>query len=267
MRMNCSEAQAELPLFVGGDLESSCHERVAVHLATCEPCRSALAGANDAREVLRVGLNKTADLHGAFVASSSEPSVWSGLRSQLHAEGLINVGSAQQPATVSEKPGTASHAGPVAPGDEAAPAGKLLFWFSRSAAAAGLLLLGGLAGQWWTGNSTSTNSPGPGLIPTVRSSPLVQNQLVGLGANSGLVAEVQTPNTSALIPVVDSGHSNLKQVLRPQDSFLYNDANARYLYSQPRPVLNNFPPRSGNSMVSGTSGALPPATARTDGVR
>lgn len=268
MRMNCSEAQAELPLFVGGDLESSCHERVAVHLETCEPCRSALAGANEAREVLRAGLNRTADLHGAFVASSAAPSVWSGLRDQLHAEGLIRTVSNAQPSTSS----VATVTPPVveatvsANGSTPAPAGKLLFWVSRSAAAAALLMFGAVAGQMWNGGLDSSPA-GPGVGPMNTSSPVVQGQPVGLNGSTGMLAEVAVPTPAALTPVEHPSSGGLQEVLRHEDTFLYSDQNTRYPHGRGYAPSNAFRNRSGNTMVSGAGGALPAATVRTDGVR
>jgi anti-sigma factor RsiW len=48
MRMNCDDAIERLPWLLNGTLEEEEHRQVMDHLASCERCRSALAGSRDA---------------------------------------------------------------------------------------------------------------------------------------------------------------------------------------------------------------------------
>jgi hypothetical protein len=87
MTMNCSEVLAELPLFVGGDLEAPGRDQVARHLEDCGSCIEALSAAAEARAVLVEHLERT--------ASAPSDSVWPALREELRAEGLVRTGTSR----------------------------------------------------------------------------------------------------------------------------------------------------------------------------
>lgn len=82
MTMNCSEVRAELPLFVGGDLEAPARDLLARHLEGCTPCAEALAAASEARAALVE--------HLECAASTPSASVWPGVREALRSEGLVS---------------------------------------------------------------------------------------------------------------------------------------------------------------------------------
>lgn len=262
MRMNCYEAQAELPLFVGGDLESAVHERVAAHLESCISCRDALLAASESRDVLVAGLQQTADLHGAFVATSATPSVWPGLRDQLRSEGLIQTTAGDAVST-----GTAIASG-VGGSPAPMPRGRLLHWVSTSAAAAVLLLFGAAAGQFWNGSGSNP-------LPT---GPIDQNQ--GHGASP--VASIPADSSEVILPVsagnsgslvgltpVKSSAPGLTRVECDEDSFIRDS-----LYFTGMEVQRSSPfPGSASgirtvSLRGSTIPApLPAPTASLDGIR
>ncbi len=129
---SCTEAQAELPLFVGGDLDSEVSKRVERHIEHCADCRDGLAAARTAHRVLHEYLvSPIVELH--------QPEIWSGVRAGLLERGLI-----RSPAGTSAPQARASYQGLQTP----ATAGRLLRLLPlAAAAAAGLFYLGLLAGR------------------------------------------------------------------------------------------------------------------------
>ncbi len=93
--MNCSEVQADLPLFVGRDLESVEIEAVKAHLAECESCRTELSAAEAARTALLTLHGAELDDEPTFEWSGTQPvsdleiDLWPGIQSILSAEGLL----------------------------------------------------------------------------------------------------------------------------------------------------------------------------------
>lgn len=81
----CNEILATLPLFAGYDLEAPEMEAVARHLEGCESCRRACDRARNARAVL-------GSLREPKVGREAGPDLWSGVRSQLVEEGLLQSG-------------------------------------------------------------------------------------------------------------------------------------------------------------------------------
>lgn len=147
--MSCIETQAELPLFVGGDLESPGRERVARHLESCVPCRELLARAEAARGLRAEEFQRTAE--------RPTPSGWAEMRGRLLAEGLIQ-----------SSPGEGS-----VPAARSRPAGKLLRFARPAAAAAVLFLAGTWTGSWLLNSGgggvsspadTAPAGPGPALV-------------------------------------------------------------------------------------------------------
>ena len=82
MTMDCTEAKAHLPLFVGGDLEAPHAAQVDAHVAVCQACEARLFAAREARGAL---------LEWARVESDeSDVDLWPGVRAGLAREGLID---------------------------------------------------------------------------------------------------------------------------------------------------------------------------------
>lgn len=186
MKMNCMEAQAELPLFVGGDLESPGRERVAEHLESCEDCSVALARAAEARAALTEQLELT--------ASSPVASAWPDLRERLLSEGLL-VGA------------TASASTPLTTAPVTAPRGRLLQFVSATAAAAGLLLLGSVAGRWYA-QSSSVGDAGPSnAVPSIDSNALVEVSQPASGTNANGSESLLPVNNSRGLHEVENGES------------------------------------------------------------
>ncbi len=246
MRINCTETQAELPLFVGGDLESSVRDRVAAHLENCEPCRDVLLAASESRDILIAGLQQTADLHGAFVATSSTPSAWPGLRDQLRAEGLI------------QTPSAGLHSG-SAGGTAPAPRGRLLHFVQSTAAAAVLLLFGAVAGQFWNGSGSAPLAPVEGgpLVHSPVSAPVpVLDGMSGTGPSA----------LAKVIPAGDPG-SSLKKLDCVEDSFTRD---AIYLTGREIQPFSAFPSSAARAVSfrgAAIPAPLPAPTAAIDGVR
>jgi hypothetical protein len=142
--MNCSEVLAELPLFVGGDLEAPGRDDLARHLEGCGSCREALAAAAEARAVLVEHLERT--------ASAPSASVWPALREELRAEGLVRPAGAPEPARA---------------------AGRLLRLVPAAAAAAAVLALALLRGG-------DAPGPAPAPAPLVRGEAAPAPERAGL---------------------------------------------------------------------------------------
>jgi len=153
MSMSCSEVLGELPLHVGGDLESPAREQVARHLESCEGCRAALAGIERARQARLEHFEGVA-------ADLPQASLWPGLRERLATEGLIHAPAGSANAAVS----AVRAAGP------APTRGRLLRFLPVAAAAAGIFLLGFIARQQLGGSDPAgdgLSTPGAGAEPTV----------------------------------------------------------------------------------------------------
>ena len=274
MRMNCLEAQAELPLFVGGDLESAIQERVAAHLETCLPCRDALLAASESRDVLVMGLQQTADLHGAFVATSDTPSVWPGLRDQLRAEGMIRTSAGGPVSAGSTSAASAVGGGLAAP----APRGRLLHWVSTSAAAAVLLIFGAVAGQHWLGSDQSTIPSGPGSQnnPTAAvpngSSVIPTPVHSGAGSLAGLTPVNSTPgglssHGNGQLRAVSDPAPGLRKVECLEDSYTRDPIWLTGRELQPFIALPASGMRTVSLQNSSLPAPLPAPTPSMDGVR
>ncbi|MCK6446369.1 MAG: zf-HC2 domain-containing protein [Planctomycetes bacterium] len=82
--LNCTEIRALLVLFVGDDLDAAEAARVARHLSECGPCRAEQARWMATRSKLAT-LRELPNAPG----QGTSPSVWSNVRAELLAEGLI----------------------------------------------------------------------------------------------------------------------------------------------------------------------------------
>lgn len=190
MGSQCSEVLADLPLYVGGDLEAPSRDAVAAHLDGCSPCRDALARASEARAVLSEHFERT--------AATPSASVWPELRERLRAEGLVHAPATPQ--------------APVA----AATGGRLLRFLPHAAAAAALLFAGVLAGEWLRSGPVvpAPNGGAPsGDVPSVavESDRLAEpgrgeSVLRPVEPGGAAVAEVETPAEGGL-RAVDAGES------------------------------------------------------------
>lgn len=145
----CAEVRGEIPLYVGGDLESPALERLEQHLGQCPACREALSRAREACEALRGHL-------GNPQLEASCPSFWPGIRSALVAEGILREVEGGAPTE-----GTWSRgAEPV--GAPAARHGRLLRLLPLAAAAAALFALGMLTDR--LGNAPVTLPEGGAVV-------------------------------------------------------------------------------------------------------
>ncbi|MFT7486241.1 MAG: hypothetical protein ACI9F9_002096 [Candidatus Paceibacteria bacterium] len=215
MSMNCNEVQAELPLFVGGDLESPGREWVAEHLGNCDACGVVLGRAVDARALLTEHLEQT--------ASIPTPSVWPDLRQSLLAEGLVH---------------GATNESALAP--TTAPArGRLLRFLPSMAAAAALMLLGSVAGRWFSDPASFQNPAGP-FEPT-----LVEN-----GQGSGGARGASSTTTSETLPVKRAG---MLEAIDPLNSFASDARLFQGEVSQPSSAF----PNQGVRTVSDSTGGVP----------
>lgn len=78
--LDCTKAQAQLPLYVGGDLDEDVQAGVTAHLAGCEACCQEWRRAVSARQAL-LGLRGRVTGEGV--------DLWSGVRAELLADGRI----------------------------------------------------------------------------------------------------------------------------------------------------------------------------------
>jgi len=145
----CAEVRGEIPLYVGGDLESPALERLEQHLGHCPACREALSRAKEAREALRGHL-------GNPQIGASCPSFWPGIRSALVAEGILREVEGGAPTEGSRSRGVE----PV--GAPAARRGRLLRLLPLAAAAAALFALGMLTDR--LGNAPATFPGGDAVV-------------------------------------------------------------------------------------------------------
>ena len=199
MSITCSEVRSELPLHVGGDLESPGRERVESHLGSCAPCRAALEQARNARAVLRG--------HFERVDQRSEaPSIWPDLRQRLGEEGLLNLGV--ETSLDSESRGLPR---PSAAGSPATLGrGRLLRFASFAAAAAALFFLGTFAGRL-VSNETPGNGaegglggPAPPVVVTNVGNPNQVQPVSGLRLVSGSSMEDEACDYPVERPILRS---------------------------------------------------------------
>jgi hypothetical protein len=141
-RMSCGEVREKLPLYVGGDLDAGVLDAVRGHLDLCGECARLAGKVMGARR----------ELVAAFRAQESDvarPGLWPGIRATLHAEGLIH--AAGEPAQQ-----------PVAPRARRA---RWTWALAPLAAAAVLLLLVQIAGEFGTDSKVLPGRRGPRAIP------------------------------------------------------------------------------------------------------
>lgn len=186
MEIHCSEVLADLPLFVGGDLEAPSRDGVAEHFEGCAPCRDALTRASAARSALSEHMERT--------AATPSDSVWPALRERLRVEGLVH----GQPLVAASSGG----------------AGRLLRFLPHAAAAAALLAAGVLSGQWLNSGEGLPLSPGANIArpdtpaPAVRG-PIAEGPKVGetsiqpVAPSNPAVAEAEVGPAAGLRAVED----------------------------------------------------------------
>ena len=80
VQLDCTQAQAQLPLYAGGDLESPWSEAVAGHLEHCTACGLEL-------RALQAALTPFEHLREAPVSAID---VWPGVRAALESEGRLS---------------------------------------------------------------------------------------------------------------------------------------------------------------------------------
>jgi hypothetical protein len=146
MSTNCSDVLGEIPLYVGGDLESPAREQLEKHLEHCPACRDALGRASEARAVLR-------DHLGNPGIDASRPILWPGIRSRMLEEGLLAPEATAVPSS----------------DQEPTRFGRLHRILPLAAAAAALFALG-----TWTGR-LGTAPSGDGVITPGSGRSLVEN--------------------------------------------------------------------------------------------
>jgi len=181
--MDCTEIEAHLPLFIGGDLETPLAVKVEAHLNACKGCGARLEAAGRARSALL----ELADLARAE-ARLEHVDLWPGVRALLAEEGLVG-----SPAAAGARP---------APGRVL----SLARYFGGAAAAAALALL-----FWrpWVGEPTPG---GPELAPRATAS---------VPAPAELVHQVSGPGLAEATPLltVPAGSRGLRRV-GPGDELL-----------------------------------------------
>ncbi len=196
---NCAEVQGEIPLYVGGDLESPALERLERHLGQCSACRENLSRANEARGALR-------DHLGNPQIEASCPSHWPGIRSALIAEGTLVAEG-----ILVEEGGTAPTGATGPRGTEPTAArpvrrGRLLRILPLAAAAAALFVLGMLTDR--------LGSVSPGEAPGVHpggGGPIDEVVLDDGPATGDPIAErVETPRPGVSLKPVPSGDESLR---------------------------------------------------------
>ena len=87
--MDCTEVEAHLPLFVGGDLETPLAVKVEAHLQACQGCGGRLEAAGRARSALLELAART-----RAEARLEQVDLWPGVRALLAEEGLVGSPSA-----------------------------------------------------------------------------------------------------------------------------------------------------------------------------
>lgn len=194
--MDCTEIEAHLALFIGGDLEAPLAALVGAHLGACLACEQRLLAAREARSAL-LGL---AELEG----DAGAVDLWPALRASLVSEGLCRPAAAATTALP--------------------PARGRLLGFSRAfagmAAAAVVLLL------WrpWVSETLDTN-PSGGAAPL--AGPIVdmgsQLDLAGLviPAGGSDVASAEVPVVPTLLENAAPYSGGLRRA-GPEDELLRN---------------------------------------------
>jgi hypothetical protein len=97
---SCNEIQANLPLFVGEDLEQAVLEQVRSHLPSCPDCSARHAAAWQARAAL-LRLQARSLTRTQAVDMSEDLDLWPQLRERLRAEGLLGDSDLDRRAPVS----------------------------------------------------------------------------------------------------------------------------------------------------------------------
>lgn len=151
---SCAEIRANLPLYVGGDLDasvlSSVSERMMEHLKGCDACGEALEAAEAARAAL------------VDVRTPDAPDLWPGVRARMQSEGLLhseNEAGVEEPRVLRPVPVTSAMQ--TADGDrsgQGAPAAGSrfrTFWAGLGTVAAAAAIVGVV----WLGGSSSTATP------------------------------------------------------------------------------------------------------------
>lgn len=217
----CSEVRANLPLYVGLDLEAPILEGVASHLDGCAACRGISRGLEDTRR--RIG--RLADEDGA----ARVPDLWPGVRARLVAEGLVGGGDGRGA-------GTALRAQPAA--------GRL---FSGRFRRAGFGLGAGVAAAALFGmvllNRADPTTVTPSAVPVVEA---VIDALPGRpgvddagtrpeGVQATPVGNPATPEVAGALQPVPVGEKSLLELQAEEDRALRADHPA-YLLLRPGQV-------------------------------
>jgi len=166
-----TDFEAALPLYVGGELDSDECARVDSWLAEHAEDRYLLEAASVSRSLLQ---GHAASLHAAPV-----PDLWAGIRGELASAGLLATGHGHQ--------SRSEHARPR----HGARAPRAVRWYERRslAAAAAVLVFGGLGAMLWKGEASGTPDASPSVVPEL---------------NSGFVAEADASTTPAIFTGTES---------------------------------------------------------------
>jgi hypothetical protein len=227
-RMDCTEIEAHLALFIGGDLEAPLAALVGFHLGACEACGQRLTAARSARSAL-LGL---AELEGEARAVD----LWPELRASLVAEGLCHP-SAAQPTAPALGPALAPPlARGEAPAMDSAPSerreplrnGRLLRFsraFAGLAAAASVVLLWR---PWVDGAIDPSSSAGSAPVSAMGAAPVAATGAAGAKPDlAGLVVPTSDSGVASadVLPVFLEGVPSRSGGLRragPEDELLRN---------------------------------------------
>ena len=82
----CAEYRERLPLYVGGDLDSTELDAIAQHLAGCETCAAEAARASGARNAF---VDSLQGWRSEFATEEGRAELWPSIRDRLVAEGLL----------------------------------------------------------------------------------------------------------------------------------------------------------------------------------
>lgn len=82
----CAEYRERLPLYVGGDLDSTELDAIARHLAGCETCAAEAARASGARNAF---VDSLQGWRSEFATEEGRAELWPSIRDRLVAEGLL----------------------------------------------------------------------------------------------------------------------------------------------------------------------------------
>jgi hypothetical protein len=164
--MDCTEVDAHLPLFVGGDLEAPLDALVAAHVAACGGCAGRLESLRASRSALL-----------ALTELERRPSdfdLWPAVRGRLLAEGLCG-GAPEAPA----------------PGPRARRFAIRRFWARALAGAAAAAVLAIAFGEAWKARPAAGGVPVPLHVAVPRNP-------AAFGAGSGTEGLVVPATTGAL---------------------------------------------------------------------